>query len=62
MALQNDYKFMKAFELVKAGLDSGSIKLIGTGGSLHSTTNGEADAKYLKALLETLAQALPASD
>lgn len=61
-ALKNDYQYQKAFELVKAGLESGSIKLHGPTTVNQSSMHGSADAKYLRALLEELAAALPGSD
>ncbi len=45
-----------ALELVKAGISSDAIKLVGTGTAATAEKNGEADALYLSTLLTNLAK------
>lgn len=60
MALQDNDQYRLALDLVRIGLQSGSIKLYGTGSnSAMATQNGTADAAYLIALLDGLSTALP---
>lgn len=44
-----------ALELVKIGISSDAIKLVGTGTAGTAKKNGEADALYLSTLLASLA-------
>jgi hypothetical protein len=59
MALENNFKFNTALALVTAGIQSGSIKLLGPQAGAHAVQNGRNDAVYLKHLLEELVEVLP---
>jgi hypothetical protein len=59
MDFKDDNQFRMALDLIKIGLQSGTIKLNGVGRSDSAVANGTADAAYLIALLQGLSQALP---
>lgn len=58
--LQN-LNHQSAFILVKTGLESGAIKLIGTHSVNNAEETGSADALYLLTLINKLTKGLPAT-
>lgn len=51
--MEKTFDSNEALDLIKIGLQSGSIKLLGAT-SVHAGVNGEKDAKYLLTLFNSL--------
>lgn len=60
MALEDNYGYRVALDLIKTGLQSGAIKLHGpTASGGHAEEWGQADARYLIGLMAGLQAQLP---
>lgn len=60
MAMEANYAYRIALDLVTKGMESGSIKLHGVGNNPHNaSSNGTADAAYIMALMKGLQAELP---
>lgn len=62
MVLKDNYQYRQAMELLKIGLQNGTIKLLGAGLAVDALNNASADAAYIIALLQNLASVLPGED
>lgn len=60
--MKDSYQFRQALELLKIGLQNGTIKLIGPGLAVDALDNAKADAAYMTAFLEHMSSVLPAED